>query len=265
MFAKSEIRVLRLKSKLLRAKDNFSLTCRKVISSNHSEDWKELETGFLKSLEQHLAYWDEVMKSVSFCAEEFCFNLEVDNDATQYNFEEFLQDLLTLNPKYTPEILSHIKMEDQLVSMFKLGNFTALKDARSTRARISKMQENNVSRGLTSRRLKIKKNQKLLVKQQKGIMNGVQDTIMRAYNKAAARRKAEFKKLWVKYVRLGRELDTLHLKENMQLKDLEFKKLQKVKYGQFVNKKSSKGKDRSTEGNTIQKEFQRRLWEDGKL
>lgn len=205
------------------------------------------------------------MKSISFCAEEFCFNLKEDNQMTKYNFEEFLQDVLTLNPKSTPEMLTHFKMEDSLRAMFKVDKFSAIKDARSNRQKYMNMQENKVQNGLINRKNKIVDNKVLLEKQNGCQMQGVQDSIMEAYNHASEKRKLEFQKMYVKYVKLGRDLMSLHQQENLKLKDLEFKKLEKVKYAQYVDKKPDLSKERKVQGHTIPMEFQRRIWEEGKL
>lgn len=262
MFNNKEITVLRIKSKLSRLKDNFSRKCRKIIEDNHSNDWAELEEGFQKSVKEHYEFWDATMKRINFCAEEFCFNLKADQDLTKYNFTEFLEDVLMLNPKSTPDMLAQVDYMDKLPNIFRLDDYRSLQDTRNASKNYQTMNDKTLENCLTKRKQKIQKNQILLNKKQKGVMNGVKDSIMKAYHQAAALRKVEFKKIWVKYVKIGREIDTLHHKENLKVRDLEFKKLHKEKYGQFVEKNKPNPTPRLTK---IQMDFQRRLYENGKL
>lgn len=192
MFDKSEASILRKKNKLLKTKDLFITTCKRIIKENHSDDWDELEEGFTKCLEDHLEYWEQVINGIFICAEEVTSDLLQDQQKSKNEFEEFLQQLLALNPKNTSKMLEHFTMEDTLRQIFRDDNYTALKDARATRDRIDIMQFQKVQTGLISRREKITQNKILLDKKADCTRKGFEDAIIKAYNYASSKRKVEF-------------------------------------------------------------------------
>ena len=196
MFDKSEASVLRKKNKLLKTKDLFIKTCKQIIADNHSDDWNELEEGLLKC--------------IFVCAEEVTSDLFEDQQKSKSDFEEFLQKLLSLNPKSPAKMLEHFTMEDTLKAIFRDDNYTAMKDARATRERIEQMQNLKVQSGLITRREKITQNKILLDKKADATRKGFEDAIIKSYNYASSKRKVEFQKLWVKYVKIGRDINNLH-------------------------------------------------------
>ena len=101
-------------------------------------------------------------------------------------------------------------MEDTLKQIFKNDNHTAMKDARATRERIEVMQSLKVSTGLITRREKITQNKLIIDKKNASTTQGFEDAILKAYNHASSKRKTEFQKIWVKYIKIGREINNLH-------------------------------------------------------
>lgn len=144
-------------------------------------------------------------------------NLDKKHECCQKNYRDFLENVSKLVPNMDKEIGHVENVERILINLYKI------QDARYVRAKSLLKKERKEAQHLIRRFTDMRKQMhhlKLqLEKERKHLLTMVTDAIKKAMNK----RRAEFKKLWVKYTKVSRSIENLQHKENCRLSYLESK------------------------------------------
>ena len=88
-----------------------------------------------------------------------------------------------------------------------------------------------------------------LKKKQEKERDSLYTTVLDAFEKLTVKRRNEFRRLWVKYIKVSRTIENLQHKENYRLRDLEKKNLSEKKRGNPRYTKKTKLKS----GNVLQR------------
>lgn len=236
IFDGEESKILEHELYIKKLKYLFKTNSRQAVSDIHSEDWELLEESMFKSMKDHFDFWNGKIEDIARIAKVSLKNLKKFHKKEKGNFKEFLENVESLLPKDLREIQI---LEDAKDVLFYANEF---KDARYIKKRAAKLKKNLVDKTIKKRRRKIEHHQLLDTKRKEKEKDMLLYTILRAYEKMINRKKKEFDRLWVKYLKVKRIIENLHHQENCRLKELESKFFFYFQGQNFKELKIKKGK-----------------------
>lgn len=217
IFSGKEPKIVETKKYIEKLKYMFRVNSRKIVSVIHLEDWEELESSMVKSMKDHFEFWNSKILEINEVAKLSLKNLKIFHSQSKGNFKEFLEKIESLLPKDQSEVKALENAKDVLLSGYEF------KDARYIKKRANKIKETNLEKTIKKRRRKIEHKQDIDSKRKEREKDLLLYTILRVFEKVAGRRKKDFEKLWVKYIKVKRIIENLHHQEKCRLRDLESK------------------------------------------
>lgn len=169
----------------------------------------------VQTLSDHFKFWDAKIMDINQMAIQAIKDLDFKHDSCHKNYRDFLENVSKLVPNMDREINHVENVERILINLYKI------QDARYVRAKSllkkEKAEADHLIRRFTDMRRQLHHLKLQLEKEKKQLLTMVTDAIKKAMNK----RRAEFKKLWVKYTKVSRSIENLQHKENCRLSYLE--------------------------------------------
>ena len=196
----------------------FRLKSKQVIKEVQSDDWQELNQGFVKSLEDHFIYWDRKIKEVNHFARSAMRELQTEQEASLESYNEILQNLeYFMLPADKVEYKRQLKTEEMLYNMFKVD------EARAMRKKARRDFYEGVEKGLDRRKERIMRKKTVYQYEQRKEMEALYNSIVQAHDRLVIKRREEFTKLMTKYVKVYNVISNAHHKEDCELKVLQSK------------------------------------------
>lgn len=172
----------------------------------------------LKELEKHFQFWSEKLKELEKSSLQAVKQMETDHVTLRKSYALYLDNIKLLGPRANKKI-----MEKKIAERILLQN-QEFKDARYVRNVRRQDFESLVQSRLRTRAAEILQQRKtfetFLEKEYRFLFFHIEDLFL----KFMLKRRKNFKKLWLKYIKVKRTIDSLHTKEKYQLKILESKK-----------------------------------------
>lgn len=171
----------------------------------------------VKTLGEHFNFWDTKIAEINRTAILALEELDAKHSLSEKKYRDFLNSVTSVVPN-TDRELTHVENVERI-----LLNLYKIKDARYIRAksllRQEKIQAELLIKRFSEMRRQLHNMRKKLKKERNVLLVMITDSIKKAINK----RRAEFKKLWVKYTKVTRSIENLQHKENCRLRYLESK------------------------------------------
>lgn len=239
IFSQSAHKLNSFEKKIKELKDMFKMKSRHIVHQIHKDDWSELEVGLVKSLETHFTYWDEKFSSIQTYAKDAFDQMQKEQKATDTGFDDYLDKVERLVPRDNKTVLNYRNVEKMLVNLHEL------KDARYIRRKTNTITNKKLEINLRNRKQEFTHKALKIRKEHEKERDSLYTTVLDAFEKLMVKRRREFQRLWVKYVKVTRTIENLQHKENYRLKDLERKNLgqKKLKNPRFTKKTKLKNKN----------------------
>jgi len=209
--------VLSYQKQIASVKEVFKNSCRYIIGEQHNDDWEMLEQGLVATLKDHFVFWDWQFKQIFQYAIDSIIELSQGQKLQKEAYKEMLNNLMLLSPRDNTRILEMRNSEHILVRLAEL------KDAFHMRKMKNKEKHTIVKTALLSRKTTIQKRENCLNYNLAKELDFLKQRIQDGISKTIARRRDVFSRLWVKFLKVAREISRVQHLENNKLKKLESK------------------------------------------
>lgn len=239
IFSQSAHKLIAFEKKIKDLKAMFKMKSRHIVYQIHKDDWSELEEGLVKSLEIHFKFWENKFSDIQKFAKEAFEQLQHEQNTTDKDFHEYLEKVERLVPRDNKTVLNYKNVETMLVNLHEL------KDARYIRRQTNNISNKKLMENLRTRKKQFNHKALKIRKQHEKERESLYTTVLDSFEKLVRKRRKEFQKLWIKYIKITRTIENLQHKENYRLKDLEKKNLDSKKLGNPKYTKKTTLKDKN--------------------